>query len=177
MQWNGGMHAQTHTHNIHKHIYPNTVHVGQGFEDTFLWYCHVCVRVECRTWAWYQPLWALHESCALHNRERVAIIGISLSTNLTWFFALTFQRSIYWFPHAFIHSFNTFQRKIQLMLQRQPRTSNLPSHSFIAPHNPPFLCGKDIWHISQPSVQIIRVYLGEGTLTLEGLCERKQAPV
>lgn len=76
-----------------------------------------------------------------------------------------------------IHLFNTFQRKIQLMLQRQPRTSNLPSHSFIAPQNPPLLCGKDIWHISQPSVQIIRVYLGEGTLTSEGLRERKQAPV
>lgn len=73
MQWKGryarpNTRVRAHTHNVHKHIYPNTVHVGQGFEDTVLWYCRV--RVECRTWAWYQPLWALHESCALHNIER-----------------------------------------------------------------------------------------------------------
>lgn len=93
----------THTHTMYTNIYIQTHNTWFRDLRTHFFGTAVCVRVECRTWAWYQPLWALHESCALHNRERVSIIGISLSTNLTWFFALTFQRLIYWFPHAFIY--------------------------------------------------------------------------
>lgn len=78
------------TAHIHAHVHTySTQSTWAGDLRThfpwYLWAVDVCECVGHRTWTWYQPLWALHESCVLHKtreRERDDTLGISSAPSL-----------------------------------------------------------------------------------------------